>query len=81
MFDNVKTNNKIKMITGDGIISDAVKTENNTIITSIDKPEFKNVEDNLRILIENILDNELMKSKKMDNIYRVDISKSFSYYD
>jgi 2-aminoadipate transaminase len=73
VYDHSSIKDKINMITADGIITDAVLSENKTIISSIGKPEFKNVEDNLRLLIENILEEDLMKSKTMDNIYRIDI--------
>ncbi|VVU95617.1 Aminotransferase class I and II [seawater metagenome] len=72
-FDRTNTDGKINMITADGIITDAVLVNDSSIITSIGIPTFRDVEENLRLLIENILDEELMKSKTMDNIYRVDI--------
>jgi 2-aminoadipate transaminase len=73
VYDNNLIKDNINMITSDGIITTATINKNNNITTSIGVPKFNNVNDNLRILIENILDKNLYKSKTIDNIYRVDI--------
>ena len=64
---------KIKMITSNGIVSDALINNDKSILTSISEATFKDVRNDLRNLIENMLDEDLMKSNSIDNIYRIDI--------
>ncbi len=73
VYDHYSIKDNINMITSDGIVTTAKIGDDNNVTTSIGSPKFNNVDDNLRILIENIVNDSLYKSRTMDNIYRVDI--------
>ena len=75
VYDNTDKKNNLKLITGDGLISNASLLENGDIYVSIPMPKMLDVDDELRRLIENILDKDLIiKTPDLGNIYRIDVS-------
>lgn len=75
VYDNTCTNKDLKLITGDGLISIASLLKNGDIYASIPSPKILEIDDEIRRLIENILDKDLIqKTKELNNIYRIDVS-------
>ena len=75
VYDNTDKQNSLKLITGDGVISVSSLKDNGDVFVSIPLPESKDIDDDLRRLIENILDKDLItKTPDLNNIYRIDVS-------
>jgi diaminopimelate epimerase len=75
VYDNTGKKSDLKLITGDGLISNASLLKNGDIYVTIPIPKMLDIDDELRRLIENILDKDLiMKTPDLSNIYRIDVS-------
>lgn len=75
VYDNSDTETDLKLITGDGLISNASLLKNGDIYVSIPIPKILDLDNELIRLIENILDKELLqKTPQLNNIYRIDVS-------
>jgi diaminopimelate epimerase len=75
VYDNTDKQNSLKLITGDGVISVASLRDNGDVFVSIPLPKLRDIHDDLRRLIENILDKDLrIKTPDLNNIYRIDVS-------
>jgi len=74
IYDNTNKKENLNLITAQGIISKASQNNKGHIHASLPMPKLNNINENLRGLIENIIDKDLNQSKQIDNIYRVDVS-------
>lgn len=75
VYDNSDVETDLKLITGDGLISNASLLKNGDIYVSIPIPKILDLDNELIRLIENILDKELLqKTPQLNNIYRIDVS-------